>query len=49
MKKNNTEKEDEKEVREALTCESCKSTYVYALSDGTLVCRRCSHRTPPKN
>ena len=48
VKKEKNKKEDAKEVREALICERCNSTYVYALADGTLKCRKCSHKTPPK-
>lgn len=39
--------ETKKRVVGNIICEKCNSAYVYALADGTLVCRRCSHRTLP--
>ena len=42
------EENGKKELRETLACEKCASKFVYALADMTLVCRRCGHRTPPK-
>ena len=43
---NNGQKEEKRKVREFLSCSKCGSKYVYVLADGTIVCRRCSHRTP---
>lgn len=49
MVKENTQKEDEKKlIRKRLVCENCDSKFVYALVDGTIICRRCSHRSIPK-
>jgi len=50
MAKENDKKEEKRsEIVKALICEKCKSNYVYSLSDNTLVCRKCGHRTLPKN
>jgi len=51
MKKEVEKKEDnnkQKEVRNSISCESCGSHYVYVLTSGEIICRRCSHRTSPK-
>jgi uncharacterized Zn finger protein (UPF0148 family) len=29
-------------------CDSCGSGFVYVLTDGTIVCRKCGARTNPK-
>jgi len=51
MKKEVEKKEDnnkQKEVRNSISCENCGSHYVYVLTSGEIICRRCSHRTSPK-
>lgn len=45
MAKEVDNKEEQKEVREKISCENCGSKFVYVLADNTIVCRRCSHRT----
>jgi DNA-directed RNA polymerase subunit RPC12/RpoP len=42
------EEEKKKEVRNLISCSNCGSHYVYVLKDGTIICRRCSHKTLSK-
>lgn len=40
--------EDMKMVAKKVRCQSCESTQVYTLRNGTVVCRHCGLRNLPK-
>ena len=45
----NSQKEGEEKKVKRLVCEKCDSKFVYVLVDKTIVCRRCSYRSSPKD